>query len=376
MPLIACREIKGGDTLVQGPLATKVERDALLIPLGHVHKAGVYGRDGALVRGAAYFRGLPEPHFPLEGETASLPLQEVAYAPDGPAYMFVGHLTGHYGHFLFALLSRLWALPKPVPADLRLVVLNGAHVDDLFEADFSHTIFRTLGLTRESFADFREPVRFREMLIPEPAVEENHLGHPAFAELCHAIGRAVLGGAAPQTSQRPVYLTKQRLPSGVHRIANEDVFCAELQRRGVEIVSPERLSFSDQVALWASRPLVMGTAGSMMHTSIFVPGRTYLALNPEGWVNSNQAILDRLNGNRGWSLYPAEGYVREEPAPGFAIGQRLVDPVRTAREFLREARRVRRGRPPGDPARGDPIRAGARRVLQSIRVRRPGGPPD
>ena len=285
------------------PLAQQCVRDALLIPLGQPYAPGVYDRAGQLVRAAAYFRGLPYAHFPLEDQNTNLGADAVPFAPDGPEYVFAGHLTGHYGHFLFAMLGRLWSLPRPVPRNVQIVLLNGIHARDLFELDFARSIFEALGLTLENFASFREPVRFHELLVPSPAIEES-------------------------------------LSVGVHRISNENALCEILRQRGVEIISPELLSFRAQIELWRTRTTVMGMAGSMMHTSIFVPRRRYAALNPEPWINSNQVILDKINENVAVVLHPREGCAREVPSGGFDNIVRLPDPMGAALDLLHEAQNV------------------------------------
>lgn len=308
--------------------------------MGLAVKPGLYGADGRLVRAAAYFRGLPQPHFPLEDEAAPPLPTAPTRAPLGPRYIFAGHLTGHFGHFLFSVLGRLWSLPRPLPQDVRLVLLNGVNAPELFELEFSRAIFQSLGIAPESFAAFREPTVFDEILCPDPAVEENHSGRPVFIELCHAIGRRLLGPEMVTPDPRPVFLSKRRLPAGVHKVVNEEDLCGELEARGFQIISPEQLALREQVRLWASRPVVAGMSGSMLHTGVFAPGRRYLALNPERWINSNQAILDRLNGVRGRTLYPRRGYL-PEPAPGFAHGLRLPSPAAAAAQIAREADRLR-----------------------------------
>ena len=364
-----CTEVRGGETVLNAPLTLRREQDALLIPMGLTHKPGLYNASGVLVRDAAYFRGLPEAHFPLEEAVTTFAGSSACFAPDGPCYIFAGHLTGHYGHFLFSMLGRLWSLPKPLPSNVKLVLLNGIHAADLFELDFSRTIFNALGIRLENFANFQEAVRFRQIIIPAPSIEENHQGHPAFADLCHFIGEAVLGGSQAPIDTRPVYLTKQRVSAGVHRISNEESFCAFLERQGVEIISPELLSFRDQIQLWCNRPSISGVSGSMMHTSIFIPHRSYVALNPEPWINSNQAILDKLNGNSAHVLYPKDGYQREKASEGFGHVLRLRNPERAAEDFLNEAKLAWRHGLEESSGSGNRIARRFQRLLEPLRSR-------
>lgn len=313
-----------------------------MAPSANEGGCGLYWPGQEIFRPAAYFRGSPTPSFPLETALTTIPRASVPFAPDGFRYVYAGQLSEHYGHFLFTMLSRLWALPQPLPDDLRLVMPNAAHASDLFQHEFARALFAALGITLEHFAVYREPVRFRTLEVPSPAIEENHLGHRMFATMCHRIGRRLLDGSRLESNDRLVFLTKMHLRRGVHHIVNEGEFCNELERRGVQIVSPETLPFADQLALWAERPIVGGIFGSMMHTSVFFPRRTYVALNPEVWINSNQVILDRINDNVAHVVYPREGYYKRAGSGGFGWDLSLKNPARAAKAFFNVLQNARR----------------------------------
>ncbi len=338
-PLVLCREVKGGATINGGPLVCGGLNDVLLVPLGCNSPAGLYDTEGRLVRSAAYFRGLPHPHFPLEAETTALSVSEVPLAPRDYTYVYGGHYTAHYGHFFFAMLSRLWAIPRPVPSDLRIVLLASGDVEEPFRHEFSATILRALGLSPENFATLNEPIRFETILVPAPGLEENHQGRTAFADFCHDLGARIMGRPPARDRTHPVFLTKRLVQGGVHAILNEDVVCAALERRGVTIVAPERLTLQDQIALWAESPVVSGVFGSALHTSLFADGRPYVALNPERWINSNQVIIDRVNRNTATILYPDDDYLNYGSAGGKGHRLRLKDPQGAARQLWRHIER-------------------------------------
>lgn len=336
--LVAVDEIRGGCEIRTDPPQVVVVHDVMMRPMGRVRPAGVYDASGLLVLPAAYRRGVPTLHYPIEEKRTVWDRRNATAAPPGFRYLFCGHVAGHYGHFLFALVARLWAVPRPVPDDLRIVLLNGAIMDAIFAFEFARSILASLGLRPEHFARFTTPTLFDTLAIAEPAIEENLCGHALFAETCHRVGRALR--AEGKGSDRPVYLTKRDLTEGVSRFTNEAAFCDELERRGVEIVSPERLPFAEQVRLWRDRRAVGGAFGSILHTSVFIPRRRYVALNTEGRINSCQAIIDRLNGNDGITLHPLDGYVDEGESPAFRWNFRLLDPVGAAADFHREMERI------------------------------------
>ena len=335
MHIQLCREISGGTLIRNGIPNVEVMRNAVLIPMGQHQKPGVYDSDGQLLRSAAYFRGLPTPHFPLEGEATDLHRRTLPVAPLSYRYYFAGHLTGHYGHFLFSVISRLWALPNPVPADMKLVLLNSANAAEIFQLTFAKEIFGALGISVENIAVFRDPIQFSELIVAEAAIEENHQAYPQFAELCHRIGTQLLDVKRQVKYSRPVFLSKRFVKSGVHHVTNEAIFCNILERHGIQVVSPECLSFGEQIRIWAEAPTIGGIFGSMLHTSVFMPNRRYVALNPEVWINSNQILIDKINGNDGRVFFPIDGYQREKDVDDFAHALRMKDPVGVAIDFCR-----------------------------------------
>ena len=324
--------ISGGAEIIRQPLNIVEVANALVIPMGRPRKPGVFDADGHMVPEAKYRRGLPTLHLPLEDEHAICLGPDADYAPEGFRYIYVGHLTAHYGHFLFASLARLWSLPRPLPQDVRLVALNGNRAVDLFDLEFSRAIFGALGITRELFVEFSRPMKFAKLIVPEPSVEENIGGHAHFADLCHWIGDAVSSGRSTQ-HDRPLFLTKSRLRSGIYRVINEDVVCEALARRGFDIVAPEQLTFSQQVMLGRGKRAITGFAGSTLLTSIFTPGRRYTALTTDTWVNSNQVTIDLLNNNDGAAYRPEADVVANLPGNPFQHDVLLHDPEGTAADL-------------------------------------------
>ncbi|UVO51193.1 glycosyltransferase family 61 protein [Sphingomonas sp. SUN019] len=336
MPLMRCEEIVGEYNISEAPAAVHRLQDALFVPMGHAHKPGIYTAEGPLSRPAAYMRGMPNIHLPMEADHRTIDLSTVPWAPDDHQYVFLGHLTGHFGHFLFSIASRLWALPRPLPPNTKLLLLNGHHIAEIFDLDFAGSILSSLGLKVSDFVTFRDAYRFRELLVPDPAIEECLSGRPEFATMCHGIGAHLLRSAPIQRRDEIIYLSKQRLVSGIHKVSNEDQFCAALEGHGIRIISPETLTFAEQVRLWAEHDIVTGMCGSALHTSIFVPERRYLGMNIRSWINSCQTILDLLNNNIQRTFYPAEGYREPSNTSNFTHLLEFHDPKRTADEFIQQ----------------------------------------
>lgn len=338
MSLRRCTDLFGNTTLLDHDPMIETYADVLCVPFGtEGASAGIYDRGRKLVTAAGDFRASPDPA-PLESPYTRLDATEYDHAGDGFTYLFLGTLTGHFGHFIMSSMARLWALRFAPDPRMRYVVLNAEPVETLFEIAFLRDVLGQVGLGPANVVSFAEPTRIARLLVPSPAIEEHNFSHRVFAQLCNRVGALLTADLppAPEPRDEPVFLSKMRLKEGVSRLSNEAAFCERLERRGVRIAFPEQLAFPEQIRLFRDTALLTGMAGSAMHTAIFAPGRLTLALSLDATMLSNQRLLDQANDGHGVVLYPDGDLVPEAAQPGFQNGYRLRDPERTADEFLAE----------------------------------------
>jgi len=331
--LVPCNDLIGTVTVHDHAPAITTHRDVLYVPTGRGKRdEGLFDRDGKLIEDAGYFRS-HSGRVSLYAPFNALPHDRFGYAPDEHRYVFLGALTGHYGHFITGSLARFWALDTVDRRTTRLVVLNHGPLSDLLAVPWIRDVLQAFGVDEDALVSFARPTRFREIIVPAPAFEEGHFAHRIFGAVCGAAGRRIVRPG--EKDGKPVFLTKMHQRSGVSRIDNEDRLCHRLDQAGFEIVAPEALSFADQVRLFVDRPIVAGIAGSALHTAIFAPGRVKYDLHTVPQRLTNQALLDGANGGRTIALYPRDGIDQIPAHPGFAATYTLHDPVRTAEELLR-----------------------------------------
>ncbi|ACL60304.1 glycosyltransferase 61 family protein [Methylobacterium nodulans] len=310
-----CRELWGESTLVEARPALRIIEDAIYAPPDGAGRWGVFA-GGQRIAGAG------------DGTSASLPPPEPA--PEA-TYLFVGALAPHYGHFIVDTLARLWPLlvwegPRPRLLAFTPVPAGGA--------DYAAAILGQLGVRPEDVSCFYQPMRLPRLLVPDPAFKEQAFVHRVFGDLCRAVGRSFWDG---ERLERPVYLSKTRLSSGIARIANEEAIVEELDRRGVEIVSPETLPFADQVRLFSTHRIVMGSTGSAFHTSAFAaPGRRLIGLNWMPRLHANFALIDGVSGHAAKYYFPVGTRYAAE-GDTFHFGWLVRDPKQVAAELLARA---------------------------------------
>lgn len=329
-----CNAIYGGATIIPGAPEAPMSKQALVVPQsGKNGEAGIYDMSGKRLAESYLYRGVPKPG-PISHSSLSLvnPLLVKTVAPEG-RYVFIGPIYQHYGHFLVSTLSRFWH-PVFRQQDVKIIYTGPAPIRELFEIDFIREIFQTFGLSEASFVEFPEPTIVKNVVTPAPSFNENMSAYGIFTELCNKIGQDVIkkNGTGPERT-KPIYLTKEFLPSGVSHTVNEPIFTNVLRQKDVEIIAPEKLSFVEQVQLFHCSQVISGTVGSAFHSALFAPPGRYLILNYASVLWTNQLMIDRSNGNTTISLHPGESIFNNGTDGKFGNNYEFRSPVELAIAF-------------------------------------------
>ena len=250
-------------------------------------------------------------------------------------YVYGGVISLHYGHFIVNSLSRLWHHSRQFDAGLRVLFHGPGNPDVWFERPFLKEMFAAIGIGRENVFAFDRPTNISLLEVPHPSFQEQHFICKAFTALCHRIGRHFIAGMEISHNDRPVYLSKTAMTSGVGRVVNEIVIENILRSEGVEILYPEEMRLSDQIRVFAERSTVIGITGSSLHTSGFIPPHSRIvALSPTDRPNSNFALMDKANGTRSEYYYAHGTRVVEDGQDRFLTNLELRNPEAIAHDLL------------------------------------------
>ena len=332
-----CTGLWGECRIIEADPKTHRARDVIYLPFRNGRPWGIFDPDGRIVPGTVDYHG-PNRVTPLQVlATEPDSLADIETAPD-EAYIYGGFINPHYGHFLINTLSRFWHLARERPR-AKILCHAGAAAANWLALPFAGRIFEQLGLRQEAIAQFDRPVRIRELIVPEPAFEEQRHAHRVFRDLCLSIGDGLVEQSGIKRLDAPAYVSKHRMHSGVGRAINERELVKTLEAAGFDIVHPELLDFERQLKLFASRRLIVGTTGSAFHTSIFLRELpTVISINPIPDVNANFPMMDQLAGLTAEYHFPSDTEVVREPGDTFLTSFAFANPQRVASEIIRLAR--------------------------------------
>ena len=322
-----CSALFGEFHIFSGRLRSHEYRDVLL------HDAAIYDADARLIPDSAFMRGVPKLHLLGAVEKLDMVPRRVSERLPPARYFWIGVFHAHFGHFLVSTLSRFWALGEDVVTWTFLYV--GPSPEDLWKLDHVRTSLTALGIAVGQLRQVSGPLLIPFVTIAQPSFVENFGASPAFVDTLGRIRKYILPSVDPGGGSRtPIYVTKERVQAGVRGIANEADVTAMLTSKGVSVVSPETMSFRDQVAFWCGHRYVTGFASSAFHLAAFATDRRLVTISHEWLASANQALLDRVAGNRHRYVHAGPGVKSQGQSHSFTDLVHIVDPERFTRAVL------------------------------------------
>jgi hypothetical protein len=327
-----CPRLYGEANVLKGALAVETYRDVIL------DQWALYDRSRRIIDDSGYFRGVPHYSSILGNPVTNYdPLRVSDCMPDQD-FFWLGPFHLHFGHFLVCTLARAWAIAVHAQPGTPIVYVGGVSPKRLFAIEFIRECMESFGITENRLIHASGPVRFPRITVAAPAFTENHSVHPVYFKTLRLIADR-LGVSSTTGSERdlPVYISKEKVSSGVRTIVNESDMTRILQDHGIEVAFPETLSFRDQLRFWAHQRIMFGFASSAFHMSAFFGNRRLCTISQDASVGSNQVLLDLIARNESLYLYPPDGFKRLGKTEHFGDSIAIKDPARMAKDIVRVA---------------------------------------
>jgi Glycosyltransferase 61 len=203
--------------------------------------------------------------------------------------MLFGLQSKNYGHWLLEFVGRMLCFnDRACPAGLPICI------DDHMPETHRQIIELLDERDRPVLPLSPVPTRFRELgLAPAPTLLPFDMrpGHPVydsiwpgdvFADLrSRVLGRLAERGVNLQGTGRRIVLSRRGFAQ--RQLLNEAEIVGTLAQHGFEVVHPETLTFAEQIAIYHTADVIVGSASSALTNCIFChPGAKVVALIHEG----------------------------------------------------------------------------------------------
>ena len=182
----------------------------------------------------------------------------------GNFYSLDNTYSGHFGHLLTEVVSRLWGWrrAKDEIEDLKALI----HMKHRSGKDpkLEREIFTAFGIDPSDLVWVNKPVYVDSVVSASPMwhMENPHTVHPDLTDTWHRLTDGLLRGARPSGTPERIFVSRGE---GLHRACRNS---AEVESifadRGFEVIYPETLPLRRQAELFAGAKVVAGFGGSAM----------------------------------------------------------------------------------------------------------------
>jgi capsular polysaccharide biosynthesis protein len=240
---------------------------------------------------------------------------------DGPCALVTVPEYRIYGHALIDVLPRLLLARRVGGADVRILVPADMPA-------FYDSFFAFLGMAEDRIVRYdpaTEALHCPRLLLPGTCRVSSTV-HPFVRTAFHDDFLAPALAAAPGRDwPERILISRRRWVNPSRRLVNWDDVARTCQARGLVEVFPERMSIAEQIALFHHARIVVGEAGSAMHTDVFcASGASVVVLqsyNNTSHVDASMAAI----GDFGIGYILGETFSRPRP-PGLEhVGDFLID---------------------------------------------------
>ena len=228
----------------------KLLKNSIIMPLEGTmdyFTGGVFSSDGQFIEDSLLDRGKPRQ------------LQEPIESLDG-IYIYGGCLFGHFGHFIWESLSRLYTIRKCKEYPILFITPYDEIIISIFEKSF-----KAIGVRNKIFF-VKVPTSVQNLIYSPPGSSIM----PLFIidEQINALKYFTFSNT--ERVFKKIWLSRSLLNSNKYgKITNEQHVEEELNNIGYEIIHPQMISLYQQVRLLSTSDIVAGFDGSQFFSVLF-----------------------------------------------------------------------------------------------------------
>lgn len=234
---------------------------------------------------------------------------------DGAYFLLDSENSGHFGHLMTEVISRLWGWDRAKQQNPELkTIFKIRHVNERVP-ELESALFSAFGIDRRDIFWVDHPVYLRTAYGATPMFHNAipHYVHPEIRSIWRRIRDGLDRSGSPSFER--VFLSRRDTLKNRRCVNREDV-----ERRfadaGFEIIYPEDLSLGHQAGLMEGARVVAGFGGSAMFNTLFSENLQHMiVLNHEAYTARNEHLIALALGvnihyiwNVPWIRQPREGW--------------------------------------------------------------------
>lgn len=229
-------------------------------------------------------------------------LRRDASTPDelpGAWYHLDSEWPDEFGHFTTEVIGRLWGWEAARRHDPGIKVLTTFRHDREPKelTPYAREVFAAMGIDAGDVVAFERPCRPERLYSATSMFSSYDYIHPDISQiwdrLADALTKDVDAGAA---ESRRIFCTRPRELKRLCR--NSDEVEALFGEYGFDIVSPETMTFAEQVRMFRGADVIAGFAGSALFQLAFCDEpKTVFTIGPDSYTARNEHMIAAIRGH-------------------------------------------------------------------------------
>lgn len=207
--------------------------------------------------------------------------------------IFMGPFIKHWGHFICDQISRLWYILDH-PSKYKIVYCGWNWNYGLSDISENYLeLLELLGIQKEQLINIQKPTQFKKVIIPDFSFVSREYYTKEFLDMVNII----VQNAQLDISDFPknIYFTRLSLQNANDKERGESQIVEYLKKKDFVIVSPEKLSFKEQVFYLNHCENVCMISGSISHNLLFALANNHMIiLNKMDRINHYQMLIDHI----------------------------------------------------------------------------------
>ncbi|WP_079569823.1 glycosyltransferase family 61 protein [Krasilnikoviella flava] len=215
------------------------------------------------------------------------PVEELA----GSYYLLDSENSGHYGHLMTEVISRLWGWDAAKADDPGLKAVFRLRYAAERDPRLERTVLAAFGIGPEDVVTVDHPVYLESMYAATPMFHNArpYYVHPEIRAVWRRIRDGLPADPGP-TWDRVFVSRKDRYGNRrcLNRVEVEDYFA----EAGFQVIYPEEFSLGRQAEIFARARAVAGFGGSAMFNTLFAENLEHMiVLTQEAYTARNEALI-------------------------------------------------------------------------------------
>ena len=219
------------------------------------------------------------------GEGYEIAADSVPYLDEDVIYL--GYINNHWGHFLLDSTTRLYTCLQDEKKQYKYAYLVNEGQDYTPVASISR-FFELLGIS-DRIIFINQITKCRSITIPEQGYMINAYYSKEFLGIFQRVADAV--DCTKYETYQKVYYSRANVKKAKGSEIGEDILLELFEKNNFTIISPERCSLDEQIAIVRNSEFLAGITGTLPHNLLFAkPGKKMLVINKTH--NMNVAQMD------------------------------------------------------------------------------------